>query len=480
MVCCLYLLNPVAAGESFLLLGGGPDPSSSQASIESNVQWIDDLLRRRNIDNRNIVFASGMSEVSDVKVQVPGDTEHQLWLPVARVFGQHNALFIEYRKNEVATDDRTTDADAIAQLLANRVAALEKGDTLNLIYNGHGGYHYADTDQNYLRLWGKSRLSVEQMSAMVENLDDDAAFRFVLPQCFSGSFINLMYRDIKYQSLDGIPGNRCGFVAVPDDLESEGCRPDLNVGDYRDYSNFFFASIDGRMRTGEPLSRDPDTDGDGEVSYREAHLFTYTEAYGRGIPRSTSDEFLMRWQPWYLRWLPDTEEFDNEYSNLLPLLATAVKIKYPAPRRALIDELGHRENEVRAAIDQINANIETQSYQVQSLQEQASERVLLRWPELSNPYSPQFSATIAADLGEISQWISHLVIYPKLKAAQTSYARLEIEQRSLQRDLGMILRLRRALRLASLRGWFERHADAGHKATYQKLKACESAVLPDR
>ena len=46
----------------------------------------------------------------------------------------------------------------------------------------------------------------------------------------------------------------------------------------------------------------PDLDGDGQVSLYEAHLYALRAGESADLPRSTSEAFLERWQPWYADW----------------------------------------------------------------------------------------------------------------------------------------------------------------------------------
>jgi hypothetical protein len=70
-----------------------------------------------------------------------------------------------------------------------------------------------------------------------------------------------------------------------------GCTPAVNEADYRDYSSSFFAGLSGRDRTGKPVPS-ADYDGDGKVSYAEAHAFAKVDEYTTDLPISTSETWL--------------------------------------------------------------------------------------------------------------------------------------------------------------------------------------------
>lgn len=477
----LLLGSLVLAEDRYLLLGGGAGPDSSEASIENNVIWIKQLLRERGIENLEVVFATGTEASADVKQEYADANTNQAWLPLARVFGEQQSLQQYYRANTVAENPMQSNLANVTDWLQQEIAATSAGDDLLLIYNGHGGYKPGDTRQNNLRLWGETHLTVSKMSELLTELDTGATFRYVLPQCFSGAFAGLMYADLQQPSLRDVPGNRCGFMPVPDTRESEGCRPDLNLEDYRDYSNFFFAAIDGKMRTGAPLSHDPDLNKDGAVSLREAHFFTMLEAYSIGVPRATSEEFLMRWQPWSLRWQSSPIiSSDNEYTDLASRLASKLGFTNNTVSAAMLAEMASRRDQVELALQKAQAELAQLNRQEKKLRKQLRKQTLLRWPQLAHTYDPEYIQFITLQLSQVTQWIEAQEQYPQLAALQQQWQQLDRQLRERERDQGMLRRLQRVLVLAGLQQEFLQRADADLQQRYQQLLQCESWQLPDQ
>ena len=186
---------------------------------------------------------------------------------------------------------------------------------LFLIYQGHGGYNRWNTNNNYMHLWGDTSITVTELDAIMAKADSGVTIRFLLPQCYSGAFSRLIYDGARKEN--GLAKEvRCGFLAQSEYLESEGCTDSVNTGDYRDYSSYFFSAINGKAMDGSVLKQNPDQNGDGVVTLREAHYYALENAFSVDFSRSTSQAYLEDWQPWYLRWVPVPLEPENVYSEI--------------------------------------------------------------------------------------------------------------------------------------------------------------------
>ena len=67
----------------------------------------------------------------------------------------------------------------------------------------------------------------------------------------------------------------------------------MDEADYKDYSSSFFAGLSGLSRTGKAVDS-ADYDGDGRVSYAEAHAFAKVDGRTTDLPISTSEAWLQR------------------------------------------------------------------------------------------------------------------------------------------------------------------------------------------
>jgi hypothetical protein len=189
-----------------------------------------------------------------------------------------------------------------------------------VIFNGHGGIDRADTRNNYLKLWGDERMTVRDLESLLDAAPASTPVRFVMAQCYSGAFARLIYDDP--QTASGFRGNRCGFMSEAADRLAEGCSLSLDETEFRDYTTYFFAALGGRTRLGQPIEPQAvDRDRDGVVSFRESHFYALLNAHSSDLSRSTSEQYLEDWSPWYLRWDSRAENDRSVYWSLAEELA---------------------------------------------------------------------------------------------------------------------------------------------------------------
>jgi hypothetical protein len=106
------------------------------------------------------------------------------------------------------------------------------------------------------------------------------------------------------------------------DRLAEGCSLSLDESEFRDYTTYFFAALGGRTRSGQPLEQKAvDRDGDGVVSFRESHFYALLNAHSSDLSRSTSEQYLEDWSPWYLRWDSLADNEGSVYWSLAEQLA---------------------------------------------------------------------------------------------------------------------------------------------------------------
>lgn len=458
------------------IVGGGPYPGNSQAQIEFNVNWVIQVLNTgAGARQLHVYYTDGSSPGRDVVAwQAPAESKSSLQ-PLARVFGEqgpNGERFYSHRVPKVLGDTEATDLKAH---LEKEFSELKPGDRALLIYNGHGLQDQGDPAGNTLRLWNDSKLSVREMDQIMSRIDPAVPTRFIFTQCFSGGFARLMHPQAQDTLALG-EANRCGFFAESEDRESEGCSASIKVGDYRDYSTYFFAALNGRTRTGEAIGINPDRNGDNVVSLYEAHLFALSQAHNADLPRSTSEVFLERWQPWYLRWIDTGAEPDNVYGRTARELAK--KNGLPESGRALIEEMRARRNAMTQKLAELEKEHASLGQEVKALQKEIRKELGLRWPEALSPYTLNFVQFLRKDLDAAQDFILSHPRYPELVTRQDRRAALEFEEISnLDRDITQLDKILRLRNLARLQSQFERHATEEERGWYQRLQSCEGQPL---
>ena len=93
--------------------------------------------------------------------------------------------------------------------------------------------------------------------------------------------------------------------ATVHDRPAAGCTPDINEANYAEYNSYFIAALSGTDRLGQTIDQ-PDYDGDGKISFEEAHAYVILTADTIDFPIKTSDIFL-----------DEFSEFGEEESDLL-------------------------------------------------------------------------------------------------------------------------------------------------------------------
>ncbi len=478
-ILCFWLLlnSPYAFATDYVwVIGGGPNPTESQAQIESNVNWVIQILKKYPGKRKlRVFFAAGRKPLKDVVAWHPPAESSTSLQPLARVFGDTMANGNHYSRQQVPDVVGSTDANELKKRLEREFSRLKPGDRALIIYNGHGSYNYSDdTSRNALRLWNNTHISARTMYRIMKRINPRVPVRFVFTQCFAGAFDRLVHPHAEARLALG-KSDRCGFFAVSPYKESEGCSPSVKVGDYRDYTTYFFAALKGRTRTGAPLPVNPDLNHDGTVSLYEAHLYALSQAHSTDMPRSTSEMFLERWQPWYLRWVDTGAEPDNVYGRLAREVAKNNGL--PQSGHALIRAISVRRRELVRRKDRLKLEKRSLKRVIRLLQGKIQGRLAMHWPEALSPYTLNFVHFLNTDLDAAQNFILADRDYPDLVAMQNRRFDINNDLLDINRDITQLNKIERLRQLARLKYEFDRHASAQDRAWYHRLLSCEELPL---
>jgi len=477
LLCALLAGCSLAATarENVWIIGGGPNPGDSQAQIEFNVNWVIASLQAL-VPNAvmHVFYANGTAPnvaVTEWRQPVDGHTPLQ---PLARVFGERFANGLSFRQKHVPGIEGSTRAGVLIPALRHGLASLQSGDRALIIYNGHGLADFADPAGNTFRLWRDTRFTARQFGSVLDAVDPDVPVRFVLTQCYAGGFeraIHPQARDV----LTLAKGRRCGFFAVAKDKEAEGCSPSVNVGDYRDYTTYFFAALTGHTRLGKPITGQPDLNHDGVVTPYEAHLYALAEAQNADIPQSTSELFLDRWQPWYLRWLDTARLPDNVYGRLARSLAHSSGL--PETGHHMLLELDARRQQLHAQITDLKQTSAELQGNMKTLQKEIRNDLGYRWPQILHPYTAAYERLLASDLQEVERFIQQHPHYRQLVNDQDRIDKIRLDILKLNRQLTQFDKILRLRALARKLAQFRHYAGSTAKADYARLHECEALPL---
>ncbi|MGF1642795.1 MAG: hypothetical protein ACFCUJ_04070 [Thiotrichales bacterium] len=453
-------------------------PQESQVSIESNVIWIDRVMRDLGFAPRTMLFAGGDAGLLDVVLHRPDDPEVRRWLPLARIHGEPHTGVGRFRRHQVPGGPTAADAAAVDTALRGELQRLAPGDGLLFIFNGHGAWGTPNAAHNTLRLWGESALDVRTYAELLTLKRSGATVRHVFPQCYAGGFVRALFDQPARPRLDEIKSGQCGFFAVPEHLEAEGCTPGIDVAEYRDYSTYFFAALAGEDRLGRALTRDPDLDGDGSVSLGEAHAYAYTEGHSTDLPFATSEYLLELWQPWYVRWHSSVRPSgDNRYLKLALRLATVLGMEAREPTALAREALTRRRAAMRVVAEQ-QQQITELAEREHAVRVGLAAAFHLTWPAASQPYSHAYVTLLETQGEDLLAWIRAQADYPELETLQTELEQAQIQLLDLQRDATSYARVQRMLKLANVLEHFERLATPEARETYAALQHCENWAPP--
>lgn len=457
------------------IVGGGASLRSSQAQIELNVKWEREVILRQAGNARlQVFYTDGDKPESDIfSWQAPIESPATLQ-PLARVFDAQGANGERFYNHTISGVAGTTRATELIARLRKEFSRLTPDDRVLFIFYGHGTYNGADVADNALRLWGNTSLSARELERLLSEIDPAVPVRWVLPQCYSGGFARIMHPNAK-ATRTLVPHKRCGFMSVAEDRESEGCTPSINIGDFRDYSTYFFAALDGRTRLGEKLTTDPDLDANGSVSLREAHFYSMANAVSTDLPRSTSEVYLEEWQPWYLRWLGSRRKPENIYSNLAQKVAIANA--WPTTDQELVQTINTAYHQHRKDLTALEAERIEIKKSIIPLQQKIRTDLAERWPAVLAPYTYNFYNFLHKDLEMAQMFIMRHDNYKDLVKQQDRILELDTLLLTTQRKLAQIDKILRLRRLATLLDQFERVASADQHAAYQRLVSCEESGL---
>ncbi len=466
------LLAPlsVLAEDYIWLIGGGYDPDSSQAQIEQNVLWVSHLLRDApGARTLRVYFDDGDDPAHDVKELAPlrgGDLE-----PLRRLYAYGHIAGYRFRNHALPHVDGGTERAQLTERLEQEIAGLKAGDRLLIVFNGHGTRSRRDPRGNRLWLWKGTSLDVRELDALLARVPPEVSVRFVFTQCYAGAFARLA---------PGPDGNRCGFLAEAEDRQAEGCAAGVDADDYRDYTTYFFAALSGHTRLGKPLPVNPDLDGDGRVSFHEAHLYALRVGESADLPRATSEAFLERWQPWYADWkailgLDNDTSPDSAYARLAAEMM--VSLNLPAEERALRRALRRLRATEALESKKLKRRQRDLLGRIGAIQRDIRKTVSERWPALERLVREGKAGESSASLEETAAFIRSRPRYAGLVQVQDEHAANEEALLASERRVTRFDKVERLRKLARLLGRFETHAPAAARVPYEKLLTCERQGL---
>lgn len=288
---CLLVATATAAAAAeplrALIVGGGPDPTSNAAQIESHVRFVAGLLPPGA--KRRLLFADGKTDAASVAAADPGpDAGARAALSLLLPNSELPAPTILRPPRLGARPDGPSTHEALRRALGELLP--RSSDPFLLYFAGHGSRDEASGEVAY-SLWNDEALSVPELAAEIASLPAKTSVTLVMAQCYSGAFADLLFRNAEARG-EPAPQNIAGFFSARKDRTASGCGLGTAAEDYQDFSSYFFGAIVGQDRFGKPVRGD--ADGDGRVTLHEAFCHALGHDKSFDTPVCTSDVFLER------------------------------------------------------------------------------------------------------------------------------------------------------------------------------------------
>lgn len=465
----LFCANVYA--DQAIIVGGGSSIASSQAQIEANVKWAQGILAKSGIDITTF-YTDGDNENNDVRFHVEDVIEENPLLPIASVFSHSITELSRYRNHSVPGVVESTSIDKMKPILDVLLGNENIQNTL-FLFNGHGSPAGNEPANVQMNLWNNTTFSAADLHETIAG--NQASFRFIFTQCYSGGFHRLAYKDSS-EGLELADTERCGFTSESAYQTAEGCSASVNSESYQDYSTYFFAALSGYERDGEILNKDPDLNSDASVSLREAHLYTLEESFNTDLARSTSEDYLTSWEPWFLKWLPGGSYLpNNEYAKLFRDVAT----KYDIPlEKGVSKHIKTKQESFQSNFNELSAKQSNQIGEIQKNRQSLQSKAMDRWPSLGGPYTSAYAELAKSDqLLAVSVWLANQPEYQTIVALEKQIEETDGQILDTERSITQMYKLMRLRRLANLKQWLYDYGSPTEIADYKKLVSCEDQPL---
>ncbi len=430
-------------GEEFrwLAVGGGSLPEFNQVSIQQNLQRWSELYRHQ--PGQVLASSGGNTRAVQVLPSIPS------YRGLRGLLG--DVLLPKPGRDTVYQPVAFSEAPAATRahlLTALRRSLSADGPALTLLLTGHGE-EGATRKETTFGLWLADQITVEDLSGFVDDLKTNRPLRTVVTSCYSGGFADITFVGGDHQKGPAEP-LRCGLFATRHDRVASGCDPNPDRSVQQGYSKYLFEALGGPIEL-------TDFDADGRVSLLEAHTAVRLRSPAADLPTTTSE-----------RWL----------EVVAPSEGPEVDIALPV-EDALIEALrrrgAHRVNRkvIQAEIEASDEALERAQIDVDRTWRDLAGPVLARWPELDDPWHPNFPAALesaeAALRGLGSLPVSRAYGDALTRQAEALNLRYAAQARLAPLDrLEQAQRTRRlARRLAAMGGSKWRR--------FRQLRACESS-----
>ncbi|MBI4704292.1 MAG: hypothetical protein HY744_24570 [Deltaproteobacteria bacterium] len=444
---------------SWIAFGGGAEPASNQVSLEQDLGLAARVLGATGPGV--LLFAGGMgaAPVQELGRPPPGDP---LLATLGELLDPRDGREAHYRPTALHPHGPAT---APSVLAAVESALAQRGAGPLVVFAAAHGQQGNSPREGALLLWGGAELSVAELAGRLDAAPGARPLQLVVAACFSGGFADLAFAQADPDK-GAAPGERCGLFASTWDREASGCDPNPERSRQESYALHFLNALRGADRDGRALALAAlDLDGDGRISLLEAHTRARIASRSIGVPTATSERWLRRTAP---RRGPGRPLGLPEEDAVIAALGRQLAAPDGAAARGIERQLAARLEGAQQAAAELEDRLD---------ERQAALRTALleRWPELGDPWHPDFAATLARERKAVAAFLARSPLARAYEQAKRLADEAGAPLDALEAEISLAHRLVRAHETRTLAARL--NARPGQELRrYLALLACERTV----
>jgi hypothetical protein len=504
------------AKDYFLTIGGGYDVTGNQLSLERNVLFQRSVLDAKRPDKPpyEVWFADGTDPHPDVQCRDPKFEENT---PLARrllaeLLGDSDAMDLVYRTNEIPKLSGPSELKQVKDRFRKLASEVKSGDRVVIYVTAHGGRAESTRSNNRRRgvggraanpyntsfyFWNTEPVTASEFDSWLDRFPRDVEVVLVMVQCYAGGFAHTIFQDADAKK--GLANYaRCGFFAQQHDRAAAGCTPDANEADYEEYSSYFWGALAGKARDGKTAVA-ADYDGNGQVSFAEAHAYAIIECDTIDVPVRTSGALLKQYselgkpskKPAAAAAADTATADDAEYADMRGPIADLLAACHPDRRaileqlpkklglgeRATVEDVQEKLQEIDGKISAADAKVAAATRARRSALRSLKGEIYKTWPELRTEYAPLAVELVTDRADDFVRRIQSMPDYSEFVSAKKREQELSSASMQLEREKACCERLLQTCEEAALAANLPRVAAPEIVKRYEQLLAMEEESL---
>jgi hypothetical protein len=455
--------RPAPAALRWIAVGAVESPEQNQVQIEQDLELARAVLGERS----GLVLYAGGAGSRDVQVDARQSRGDPLLAELSALLAPRGGRASRYRAGRLPRHGPAS-LPALEDALRSALARPGAGP-LTLLLAGHGerGERHA---QNYVALWGGRRLDAGRLAGLLDGAR--RPLRLVVTSCYGGGFAEALF--VGADPARGAGRDRCGFFATTADLPATGCDPNPDRPEQEGYALHLLNALRGRDRDGRVLPRgELELDGDGAISFAEAHARARIALGSIDVPTATSERWLREAVKSAARSSRATGPGGRGSDEGAPEELAVVRAL--ARRTGLPAALEHVRGDLRAReekIDEAYGVYDDAARAEDDAAGRARAELLARWPVIDDPFHPEFAETLRCERAAIAAYLKRSRACEDYREAVRATDEAEADHWALRRKAAPVERLLRALENLALARRLSALGGEGW-ARYQAILACE-------